>query len=301
LLKEQQVKAAKWVLPSQNSTVQMKEYLGSELEALREYSEDASSLTQLSKRFKSIYDHIISPKPATFEAWTKLTPYSDIDHYFFAVYIASFKGANFLPMDCENNKCKETFLTDDINIMDMVKFDNDKAKEKFIELYQNEEVSPSSGLYCTEIVPLSDKVAVGFKEPSVYSLFEIAALSTKNREKYASILDFIPYIDALYLIDKVNSSLIPVGYKVYTDNATKSTLSKVQMYDKVLKTLTVDEFGPIKAYIKAINDRSEGIGYIYPSVTCPKCKTQTTERRTTAEELVFTRYQLGALVNTSLN
>ena len=40
--------------------------------------------------------------------------------------------------------------------------------------------------------------------------------------------------------------------------------------------------------------------YVYPSVTCPKCGKETKEQISSAEELVFIRYQLGALVNTSL-
>ena len=50
-------------------------------------------------------------------------------------------------------------------------------------------------------------------------------------------------------------------------------------------------------------------GKTYPSgvyerwveVICPKCGKIVEETPSTAEELLFTRYQLGALVNTSLN
>lgn len=301
LLQEQQVKVAKWVLPNQKSIVLMKEYLGSELESLREFSEDSSSMAQLSRKYHSIYEHIVSPKPATYEAWAKSTPYSDADHYMFAVYIASFKGANFLPADCEDTKCGETFLTDDINIMNMVKFENDEAKKRFMDIYKSETTHENSkGLYSTELIPLSNKIAVVFKEPSIYNLFEIASLDEKFQNKYSSIIEYAPYIDAVYIIDQDNSQLIPVGYKVYADNAVKTVKSKIQMMAKVLTTLTVDEFGPIKAYVRAIGERNEGISYVYPSVTCPKCGKEITEKPATAEELVFTRYQLGALVNTSL-
>ena len=300
-LQNQQVKVAKWILPGQESIVLMKEFLGSELETLREFSEDNTSLAMLSRRYKMIYDHIASAKPASYETWLKSTPFSDIDHYFFAVYIASFKGANFLPMDCtDQDKCKESFLTDDIDIMRMVKFETEEDKTKFTELYKNEQAPTGKGIYYTEIIPLSNSIAVAFKEPSIYSLFEIASLDQRFKDKHTSILEFIPYIDSLYIIDIDNQQLTPVGYKVYEENAQKTVKSKVQQFENVLKTLSVDEFGPIKAYIKAIAERRSGIGYIYPSVTCPKCNKSTEERRTSAEELVFTRYQLGTLVNTSL-
>lgn len=300
ILQQQQVKVAKWVLPNQESVVLMKEYLGSELEALREFSEDNTSFSQLSRKYRSIYDHIVSPKPSTYEAWAKSTPFSDIDHYFFAVYISAFKGANFLPADCPDPKCKETFLTNDIAVMDMVKFSDEKAKEKFLDLYKSESMPTGKGLYCTEMIPLSNTVAIGFKEPSVYSLFEIASLDQKFKEKYSSIIEYIPYIDSVYIIDNDNKQIIPVGYKVYPDNAIKTVKSKIQQFNKALKSLNIDEFGAIKAFMRAINTREVGMTYQYPEIICPKCGKQIEAKSATAEELVFTRYQLGALVNTSL-
>ena len=299
-LQQQNVKVAKWVLPGQKSIVHMKEFLGSELELLRQYSEEASSsLASITRRFRMIYDHIASPKPSTYEAWIKSTPYSDIDHYFFAIYIACYKGANFVPKDCD--KCKETFLTDDLPIMDMVKFADEKAKANFQKIYQNESVvSNKEGLYVTEVVPLSDNIAVAFKEPSIYSLVEVASLDDRFKERYANTIQYIPYIDSLYIIDQSNQQLIPIGYKGYADNAVKTIKSKIQKFNTVLNTLPSDQFGPIKSYIAAIEDREEGISYIFPSVTCPKCGAVSEESPISAEEMVFTRYQLGNLVTTSL-
>lgn len=292
---EQPVKAAKWVLPTQESIVLMKEFLGSELETLREFSEDGTSVTQLYRKYKTIYDHIASPKPATYEAWLKSTPYSDIDHYFFAVYIASFKDANYLPLDCRNKGCEKTFLTEDVPIMNMVKFETEKDKEKFVSLYQSESTPAGKGIYCSEIVPLSNNIAVGFKDASIYNLFELASLNDKDKEKYASILEFIPYIDSLYIIHMDRQELEPVGYKIYPDNANKTTKSKINTFHNVLKNLSVDEFTPIRSYIKSITNKSTGMSYIYPAIDCPYCGKPTTETNTTAEELVFLRYQLASL------
>ena len=298
---EQQVKVAKWVLPNQNAIVLMKEYLGSELEALREFSEDPESLAMLSRKFRSIYDHIVSPKPESFEAWCKATPFSDMDHYFFAVYISAFKGVNYLPADCANTTCRETFLTDNIEIMDMVEFIDDKAKEKFLKLYKSEDMFNGKGVYCTEIVPLSDKIAVAFREPSVFNVFENASLDDAFKTKYSSIIGFIPYIDTIYMIDQQAKTLTPVSYKSYPDNAIKTTKSKVHKFDKLLKTLSVDEFGIVKAYVQGIMENTVGMVYKFPEVTCVKCGKPIEKKYATAEELVFTRYQLGALVNTSLS
>ena len=299
--KPNKAKVAKWVLPTQKATIFMKEFSGSELEKLREYSEDRNSVDALNRRFHMIYDHIASARPSSFEQWLKVTPYRDVDHYFFAIYIASFNGANFLPEDCINTRCKKTFLTDDIKIMDMVKFENSKAKEEFSKLYKSEASPVSNGLFVSEVVPLSESVAIGFREPSIYNVFELASLDDATRRKYSSIIDYIPYIDELYVINQETHELIPVGYKKYTNNAVKTVQSKLQKYEKIFNTLSVDEFGPVKAYVRDIIAMNPGMYYVYPAVECPQCHTMTKEQRTSAEELVFTRYQLGALTNTSLN
>ena len=88
---------------------------------------------------------------------------------------------------------------------------------------------------------------------------------------------------------------------MFADNAQRNIKSKIQKYENIFSTLSVDEFGIIKAYVRAISEQTTGMRYVYPSVTCPKCGTATNEQRATAEELVFTRYQLGALVSTSLS
>ena len=298
------VKAAKWVLMNQQSTVMMKEFTGAELERLREFTQDgATSVSSITKRYKLIYDHIDSPKPASFETWLKTTPFSDEDNYFFAIYIASFKGANYIPRDCSDTiTCKETWLTEDIDIMDMVKFEDEDAKKKFAEIYQSEDSSlTKAGLYISERVPLSNNVAISFREPSIYTRIELASLDPEFREKYSAIMDFIPYIDSLYFINQEEGTLTPVGYKSFADNNIKTTKSKIQQFAKVLSTLSIDEFGTIRPYVNAIATRSNGISYIIPECTCPKCGKVVEEVTTSAEEMLFTRYQLGALVNTSLN
>lgn len=300
-LETETVKAAKWVLPTQGSIVMMKEFLGSELEDLRDMSEDASSVSQLYRKFKCIYDHIVSAKPATYDAWLKSTPYADVDHYFFAVFVASFKGSNFLPLDCvDTKKCGKTFITDDIPILKMVKFDTKEAKAKFTNIYDNEITTTGKGLYVSEVVPLSNKIAIGFKDASIYSLFEIASLSSQDKEKYSSIIEYIPYIDALYIIDQENSTLTPVGYKIFPENANKTVKSKIRTFFNVLKNLSVDEFSVIRSYIREITTKNEGISYKNPSVNCPYCGKETVEQPMSAEALVFLRSQLSSLVNTSL-
>lgn len=296
-------KAAKWVLMNQQATVFMREFTGAELERLREFSSDGNSVTSLTKRYRLIYDHIDSPKPASFETWLKTTPFSDEDNYFFAIYIASFKGANYLPRDCsDQTECKETWLTEDVDIMDMVKFEDEEAKKKFTNIYREENsATTKAGIYVSEIVPLSNTIAVAFREPSIYTRIEMSTLDQEFRDKYQAILEYVPYIDSLYYIDQQEGTLTPISYKAFADNNVKTTKSKIQQFAKVLSHLSVDEFGVIRPYVNSVATRTSGISYMYPECTCPKCGKVVEEVRSSAEELLFTRYQLGALVNTSLN
>lgn len=294
------INVAKWVLPAQKAIVHMKEFTGSELEALREVSEDIRNVNSLSRRYRYIYDHITSKKPASFEAWLKSTPLADIDHYFFAIFIANFKGAVYLPIDCTDKKCRNTFLTDDMPILNMVGYKDDEAKKEFTKLYQSTDNYAGSGLYVAEAVALNQNIAVTFRSPSIYNIIENAAIDDQFKSKYSSIIDFVPYIDGVYKIDYESQQLIPIQHKPYPENATKDAKSRIVMISKVLGTLSVDEFAPIRAFVNELSSKYDGIYYKYPSVTCPKCKNEIKETIVSAEELVFTRYQLGALVNTSL-
>jgi hypothetical protein len=284
----------------------MKEFSGSELELLMEYyGESRRSVDSMRRMFNMIYDHIASAKPANFDTWLKITPYSDIDNYFFAIYIASFNNANYIPIDCSNEKCGKSYVTENIDIMNsMVKFATKEAKEEFAAIYKSEVPPVSKGIYISEIVPLSYKVAIGFKEPSLWDRLEIDSIDEKTQQEFSSILGLIPYIDNVYEIDAENKDLIPIGYKEFPENSVRTTRSKIRKYNSVFSSLTVDEFAPVKAYVSALLDKtSRGVDYVIPETTCPECGHKNPEipiGQGQVADMVFTRCQLGALVNTSI-
>lgn len=292
-------RAAKWVAFEQKAMFMMKEFSGSELEFLRQYRSQRSASYQL-KALRLIYDHIETPKPSTFESWLKSTPYSDLDNYFFGIYISSFAGANFIPMDCSNKKCGNTFLTDDIPVMDMVKFDKDNNSEKiWNEVMESENIN-GEGLFVSEVVPINESYAAGFRVPSLYDVVQSQALPADTIEKYSATLDIIPYIDQMYSIDFDSKSLSPIGYKKFTDNDAKTFVSKLKAYTKIINTMSVDEFNIIKSFITSLSESKDQPKYVFPEITCPKCGKPIAEQETTAEGAVFTRHQLAALVNTQL-
>ena len=110
----------------------------------------------------------------------------------------------------------------------------------------------------------------------------------------------MPYIDAIYQIDVEHQSLIEIKATEFDSNI-KTLRSKIRKMAKIIDTLTSDEFGVISAIIQDISNREDMISYIIPEIECPACGRKIDEVATTATQLVFTRYQLGALVNTTLN
>lgn len=286
---------AKWVLPSTGITIMMKEFLGADLERLRLLIQgnDARGTLQL------IYDHIVSPKPQRFEAWLKTIAYDDYDHLFMAVYIASFTGSNYMPVDCTNPSCKEkTYVTDDIPFTQLVKYKDEAAKKDFKKIYAEEPVL-TNPIVATEIVPVSSKYAIGFMLPTLYSvLIESGYFDQEFTKKHATTISIAPYIETIYEIDFATKTLIPIGYKEYVNNDGKTAKSKIIKYEKIINTLSSDEITTLRAYTEAINKNSDIITYQIPDTTCPHCGHQNAASSSTAASMVFLRNQLALLVNT---
>ena len=293
-----EVAVAKWVLPTTGVTVLMKEFLGADLEKLRILmnNNDARGTLQL------IYDHILAndgKEKLPFEKWLKSTAYDDYDHLFMAIYIASFQGANFMPIDCRGKNCKyKSYVTDNIPFSEMVKYKDDEAKNKFNKLYA-EEPSFGKGFVSSEIVTINDHYAVGFVIPSLYSIMiENGYFDQSFISKYSSTISIAPYIGEIYEIDTDNMKLIPVAYKEYVNNDAKTAKSKIIKYSKIISTLTSDEITTIRAYVEALNKNDDMITYQVHKTTCPQCAHENPAIEDKAATMVFLRNQLTLLVNT---
>ena len=294
ILEPKEVPVAKWALPATGITYQIKEILGSDIERIRA----AVNNKQMSTVLQIVYDHIVSPKPDTLEAWAKTIAFDDFDHLFMGIYIASFADSNYIQMVCDNTDCKDkVFITDNIPIMDMVKFKDDEAEKKFKALLSSDAVNPH-GLYTTEIVPISEKFAFSFIIPSIYTIYiEDGYIDDAFRTKYANATSIAPYIDNIYLIDQENRQLTPIGYKDYPNNKAKTIKSKIVKYDKVISTLDMDEINLIRAYMAKIMEADDTVSYVVPAATCPHCGKELDEAPSSALQLVFSRNQLSLLVN----
>ena len=289
-------KVADWVLMSSQKPIYMKKFSGTEIERLSNGGKGRTRLNRALDTWQLIYNHIVDPhKPDTLEAWARATSFLDIDHIYMAIYRANFEGSNYIPYNCTNPSCKEVFLSDNFDIMDMCKFKTKEDKERFNSIIGSE-TSPVSKLYSTEVVPVSDEYAFVFREPSIYNIiFESAVLDEEFVEKFGDLVSICTYIDGIYRIDMERRELQPVPINVYKNNMKKTAKSRIIKYSKIISSLGSDEYNTLLAYMNKINESGDTLTYQLPEVTCPKCKTEIDAVPQEAQNLVFTRHQLAAL------
>ena len=287
---------ADWIFPAEGRSISMEEFTGLELDKLNPANSSRNRLNTYKDIYELIFKHIVDPnKPATMEQWVKKVNFFDLDHLYFAIYKASFEGSNFIPYSCPH--CNEVFVSEDVSIDDMVKYKDEKVKEKMIRLL-NSDTSTESDNINVEVVQISDDYVAGLKEPSVYNMiFENVILDEKFTEKYSELLSLVTFVDTIYFIDRENNELRPIEPKTYPENMVKTVKSKISTYGKILQSLNSDQFYQFNAYVKAIQERHDELSYRLPEVKCPKCEKEIKEAEMSAESLLFTRCQLVGIAN----
>ena len=166
-----------------------------------------------------------------------------------------------------------------------------------MDIYESDTVE-GKGLYASDIIPISDKFALGFVEPSLYNvLIETGYYNNEFVAKYAQTIEVSPFINKIYFIDAANSKLVPVDYKIYDNNISKSSRSKIVRYNQIMETFNADQRSYVSAHINAINTKDENdVTYQIPETTCPTCgKVNPAIKNQTASSLVFLRNRLGVL------
>lgn len=252
-----------------------------------------------------IYDHDANPhRPATLEAWCKTIPLMDLDSIFAALYCASMKSANYLPMVCPKNSCRHAYLSDDIPIESMLKFEKDGTKDKFDAIKKIELTADNSCSYESVVTVINENFAVGIKMPSLFNaLYEYSSLSPEFIEKYASIIAVLQYVDYVYLIDPETSQLQPIGWKTYHGDYGKTYKSKISTYSRIFKEFSSTEFTLMASLIDSIVLR-EAESKVYtlevPAAKCPKCGTEIVATPMTARQVLFTQQRLVGLATTPI-
>ena len=293
-------RVADWVLPASERLISMRELSGPEIETLLSNGTARNKLNTIREQYQILYDHVVDPyKPDNVEAWAKLISVVDVDQLYAAVYRASFEGKNFIPYDCpDTKKCKNSFLSDNVPFMDMVKFKDNNAKNHFNKII-NSTPTDRYSTYNTEVYPVSDVYAFGFREPSIYDVVFVSAyLDDAFIQKYQDIMTIAPYVDGMYYIDRSSSSLRPIYVKEYPNDIVKSTKAKIITLSKIVKDLSSDQFNMIAMYAnEIIGDKTDEITFRIPETHCPKCGVKIEEATYTASQLLFLRHHLTALVN----
>lgn len=254
------------------------------------------------QQLRILYKHDANPnKPDSFNAWCKSIPYIDLDNMFMAEYVATFSRGNYIPYSCTNKKCMHMYLKDEKDIMGkMVDFKNDKIKKKFYDIIETELTPELSGEYETAVIPITNTLAIGFKQPSLYNmLIELRSVARDFLDKYADVVTVISYIDTMYYIDSETQDIIPIDYKIYPNDVSKTFKSKIASYSRLISTLEASEFNSVIAYINQISDTENTISYRIPETKCEKCGSVIEEVATSGKNLVFTQQQLVGLATTS--
>ena len=288
-----------WVLYNSGRSISMSEFEGFEIESLNPRNVNKNKLSTLRDMYKTIYEHVIDEnKPKTLEGWLKTVKFSDLDHLYFAVYMASFLGSNKIPYNCTDSECGEVFMSE-FEMYDMVKFKTEEIKQKVLKM--REQDTTSSGEIEAELVQVSDSYVFAFREPSIYNIiFENSALDESFIEKYKSALGLIAYIDSMYFINKDTMELELIDYKKYPDNLLKTVKSKIKSFSRILKQLNSDQFSNLNSIVNNYITKSDNddVYYVLPETTCPKCGKKINEQIQLAQNLLFTRHQLVSIANT---
>lgn len=292
----QPVKTGDWVLPCSERSITMTSFNGSDLDVLTSERRNRNTLQAIREVYGVFYNHIVDEyKPADLESWAKTIAVTDIDHLYACAYRATFEGVNFVPYDCPNPKCNNSFVTNSLPFMDMVKFKDEKAKEQFNRLI-DQPSTPEHAQFKLDIIPISEDFAFGVSMPTLYNVaFINAMLDDKFKEKYAAALNIAAYVEGIYYI--ANGTLQPISVKTYSNNEVKSTKAKIITISKIIKELNSDQYNALRVHINSITENEDGISYIMPAVTCEKCKTEIEETILTASQLLFLRHHLASLVN----
>ena len=284
-----------WALFNTGLPITMSEFKGQELAKLTG-GDDQNRYTRNRELMKLIYNHDMSDsKPKTFIDWLKQISVRDNDHLYMAIYKACYSGSNYIPYSCDH--CGEIFVTDNIDISEMVKYGSPEDKAKAEKLVNSALREPEPLKVVRE--QISDRYVMDFKDPSLYDYFiENSVLNDKFVLNNRDLITYMCYIDNIYVIDYAHKSLIPINLVKYDKDISKEVNSKVKRYSKILKELSDNELSKIESVIHGLLDDTINVSYVLPEQICPRCGRKIEEQAAQAQDLVFTRHQLGRLVTT---
>ena len=192
---------ADWVMFNSGYPISMSGLTGPELIKLDPENSTRNRANTIRDIYKIIYDHVVDAKKPSFTDWLKQTKYTDLDHIYFALYMATFGKSNYISYQCP--ECKTVFIKDDVRFEDMVRYKDDSVKDKVKEILSK---STDNGIinYQVDLVP-AGHYAFGMRTPSLYNVaIETAGLPDNIMDKYSDLIDTITYIDSVYTLSLIH-------------------------------------------------------------------------------------------------
>lgn len=281
---------ADWVLTASETAISMSEFKGAELDNLIERTQAAGNrAAQQDRIFKLIYDHITNPDKPIYDTWKKTFNFYDLEDLYFAIYMASYQNANYMPYQCP--ECKNTFVSENIPIDKLVKYENKEAEAKVKKILA-ENITQGKE-FEVELVQISNDYVVGLKEPSLYDIvFQNSLLDEAFVAKYTDVLSTVAFIDSIYVINRQDNSIAPIELVKYEKNEAKTIKSKIKRFASIINTLSSDEYQLLNECISAIGKKYTDISYVIPEAECPKCKHHIQTEEIDSRSLLFIRHQL---------
>lgn len=284
---------ADWVLPNAQASLTVTGLSGPELIAMDPENSTRNKVNTQKDIFSIIYRHIDNPNKGTFEFWMKTTRFSDISHIYFALYMATFHGSNFIHYECPG--CGNIFIHD-VDFRTLVSFKDEETENKMRAIVNNHLTKHKP--YKVTCYQVSDKYAVDIKEPSLWNtVIELTSLSDAFTEKYEDVLDLMSFINNIYYIDEEHGALIPINTNPVKDSIARTVANRISAYADIIRQIDSDDFFALRAKIASTITEEGGdlISYKTPECTCPRCKRVIPEQKREGSDLLFMRHQLGAL------
>ena len=307
------VDSSDWALSHSELPITMRKFTGIELKDLSNYASGRRNRQNtIMERYKLLYDHDMNPyKPDTVEGWAKTISAEDEDDLFFAVYDATFHNANHIPYTCTDEKCGHAWISQHIPTSEMYRFKDPEFEAEFMAIRDRGPEKGQRRKTTSKIVPVTDKIAVGVKDPDIYDRrFVYGLVGEEFYAKYRDTLDIFPFIENFYTIDIENQKLSKIATtpRSKAGDLTRNIKNRVIIYNRIISTLDTDQYNTLIAILgqRDENEEKKHVEYIIPAATCPKCGKLIPEKvlsqdsgNGTIETQLFTRRPLALMASTS--
>ena len=287
---------ADWALYNANRPISMTGLSGPEILKLNPENSSRNRLNTFRDMYRVMYDHVHDANKPEFETWLKQTRFVDMQHIYFALYMATFSGSNFINYSCPH--CNKIFLKD-IKFEDMIVYADDEARAKVRNILKMDTTSISNDEYPVDLYQISNSYVFGLRTPSIWNvIIETASLSDRFLEKHADLVDVVSYIDAIYIIDEENNNLIPVDTKPDPNDQAKTSARRIKAFYDIISQLSTEEYYTLRAHINSYDNDAGKVSYQFPACNCPDCATEIPANTEIGpDNMLFMRHQLAAIAN----